>query len=219
MPRLLSLRPWLGLAFLASAGIACLNPQPEPPVESAALGDPGDRGNEGTASGSDGPGKGSGAAGGSGATGGYDPVPDPDDEGDGQGQGGDSGEFGGGSAGTTGSNAGGEGGRGGVMPPATEGGAGGSTDTPGDPGGAAGAGGDGAGDPEVVECGSCSDVLERGGTPCPGAVAKLAALVSCCHETCNACKQRLVRGDRIGRDCQSCLADACAEALQACKAD
>ncbi len=223
VPRLLSLRPWWALAFLASGGIACLNPQPEPPTESAVANDPGARGDDGaTAGGAEVPGKGNAGSGGmsvgSGANGGNDPAPPDPNDGDGKGQGGDSGEFGDGDGGTGGS--GGAGGRGGVMPPVGEaggGGAGGSTDEPGGAGGGgAGGGGDDVGGDD---CGSCSDVLDRGGNPCTDAIPKLAALVACCHEACGACKERIVRGDRVGNECESCLADACGDALLACKAD
>ncbi len=217
VPRLLALRPWLGLAFLASAGICCLNPQPEPPTESATASDPGDRGSDGgVGNGDPSGGKGDSGSGGTsdGESGGAiepppDADPDPDDH---SGQGG-SGDFGNGSGGTTGAAAGGPG-AGGPDGAAGAGGSASPPDVPGHPGGAGGSGTD-----EGEDCNSCSEVLERGGNPCPGAVAKLTALVGCCHEACGACKERIVRGDRVGGECTQCLAEACGEALEACKAD
>ena len=219
MPRLLPLCPWLGLAFLAGAGVACLNPQPEPPTESASTAGPPDRGSPntpGAAGDDDDTDTGKGNSGGGGAQSGgigANPPPDPGDS-----AGGSDGEFGVGAAGTTASNGGG--GSDGVTPPQGAAGAGGnggtSPDVPG--GGAGGAGGSTQGE-DTGDCGTCRDVLERGGTPCPGAVAKLTMLVSCCHEACGACKERIIRGDRVGHACTSCLAGGCAEAWKACADD
>ena len=193
------------LAFVASAGICCLNPQPEPPTESAAVADPGDRGNDGAVGGGDSPGgQGSSGAGGmlGGEAGGGSETPtDPND-----GVGGN-GDFGNGSGGTTGASAGGN----------ANGGAGGSAAPPDVPGGSGGR--EAEDEDEDPTCNTCGQVLLLGGNPCPSALPKLEALVSCCHAACGACKERIVRGDHVGSACTECLAEACPAAFEACKAD